>query len=117
VVYGKNKQRLRSLQNQGTPLAGGGQSIDKQCCIYGALILICSSWTMQVCWDVDKMYDGRVTVLLYRHNAARRPLQVRTRTEIRERYGIRANFVETRPRIAPYRCATNSWVSYRNAGR
>jgi hypothetical protein len=71
---------------------------------------------MQVCWDVDKMYDGRVTILLYRHNAAG-PLQVRTRTEIRERYGIRANFVETRPRIAPYRCATNSWVSYRNAGR
>ncbi|KAH9993560.1 PLAC8 family-domain-containing protein [Russula vinacea] len=66
VVYSKNKQRLRSLQNQGTPLPGGGERYDKECCIYGALTVIFLGWTRQV----------------------------RTRTEIRERYGIRGDSSE-----------------------
>ena len=103
MVYSKNKQRLRSLQNQGTPLPGGGERYDKECCIYGALTVIFLGWTRQVCWDGDKMYDGRVTILFYdRHDSVRpsaasgsySPLQVRTRTEIRERYGIRGDSSE-----------------------
>jgi len=61
VVYSKNKQRLHSLQTQGTPLAGGGETYDSNCCIYGGLDFTGYSWIMQL----------------------------RTREEIRERYNIR----------------------------
>jgi hypothetical protein len=59
VVYSKNRQRLRSLQNQGRPLVGGGERYDKQCCIYCALSFSGFCWAikMQVCRDVDKMYS------------------------------------------------------------
>ncbi|KAF8467960.1 PLAC8-domain-containing protein [Russula ochroleuca] len=63
VVYSKNRQRLRSLQNQGRPLVGGGERYDKQCCIYCALSF------SGFCWAIK--------------------MQSRTRAEVRERYGIR----------------------------
>ncbi|KAF8467959.1 PLAC8 family-domain-containing protein [Russula ochroleuca] len=66
VVYSKNRQRLHSLQNQGTPLPGGGERYDKQCCIYGALVFTGFCWAMQI----------------------------RTRAEVRERYGIRGDSSE-----------------------
>jgi hypothetical protein len=49
VVFSKNKQRLKSLQTQGTPLAGGGERYDSNCFIYGALDITGYSWIMQVC--------------------------------------------------------------------
>ncbi|KAF8490358.1 PLAC8 family-domain-containing protein [Russula emetica] len=59
VVYSKNKQRLHSLQTRGTPLADSGETYDSNCCIYFGL-------------------GGSSWVLL-----------LRTREEVRERYGIR----------------------------
>ena len=47
VVYSKSRQRLRHLENQGTPLPGGGETFDGHCCIYG--VLGGYSWIMQVC--------------------------------------------------------------------
>jgi hypothetical protein len=49
VVYSKNRQRLRSLQTQGTPLADGGETYDSHCFIYGGLDITGYSWIMQVC--------------------------------------------------------------------
>ncbi|KAI0279926.1 PLAC8-domain-containing protein [Russula aff. rugulosa BPL654] len=60
VVFSKNKQRLKSLRTQGTPLVGGGETYDSNCCIYGGLDITGYSWVMQL----------------------------RTREEIRDRYGI-----------------------------
>ena len=60
VVYSKNRQRLRNLQDQGTPLFGDGERYDKQCCIFCALALTGFCWAikMQVCRDhVDKVYS------------------------------------------------------------
>jgi hypothetical protein len=37
------------LQNQGTPLTGGGETYDSQCCVYGALDADGKSWVMEVC--------------------------------------------------------------------
>ena len=53
VVYSTNRQRLRHLENQGTPLVGGGETFDGHCCIYA--VLGGYSWIMQVCWDVGKI--------------------------------------------------------------
>jgi len=62
VVFSKNKQRLHSLQQRGTPLAGDGETFDGHCAIYGGInILTCYGWIMQL----------------------------RSREEVRERYGIR----------------------------
>jgi hypothetical protein len=58
VVYSKNKQRLHSLQAQGIPLAGGGDTVDTSCFIYSALSFTGYSWAMQVCSDVNKMHMG-----------------------------------------------------------
>ncbi|KAH9993550.1 PLAC8 family-domain-containing protein [Russula vinacea] len=63
VVYSKNKQRLRSLQIQGAPLDGGGEAYDDQCCVYGALDIDGKGWVMEM----------------------------QTRAELRERYGIRGD--------------------------
>ncbi|KAH9993551.1 PLAC8-domain-containing protein [Russula vinacea] len=46
VVYSKNRQRMRHLQQHGAPLPGGGETFDKQCCIYAALIIPCYAWLM-----------------------------------------------------------------------
>ena len=48
VVYSKNRQRMRHLQQHGAPLPGGGETFDKQCCIYAALIIPCYAWLMLV---------------------------------------------------------------------
>jgi Cys-rich protein (TIGR01571 family) len=65
VVYSKTRQRLRSLQYQGHPLAGGGDRYSDHCCIYTALLFIGHPWIMQV----------------------------QPRAEIRERYAIRGNII------------------------
>ena len=49
VVYSYNRQRLQSLQNQGTPLPRGSESLDTYCCIYCGLDCIGFSWILQVC--------------------------------------------------------------------
>jgi len=61
IVYNKNKQRVHSLQVQGTPLPGGGETFDGYCIIYGWLAVLGYGWIMQI----------------------------RPREEIRQRYGIR----------------------------
>ncbi|KAI9450102.1 PLAC8 family-domain-containing protein [Lactarius psammicola] len=66
VVYSKNKQRLRHLQTRGTPLPGGGERYNVDCCAYGCLIPTCNAWV----------------------------LQVDPRTDIRARYGIRGGITE-----------------------
>jgi len=63
VVYSKNRQRQRHLQQEGTPLPGGGETKDDHCFIFGALILTGYAWV----------------------------LHINTRTEIREHYGIRGD--------------------------
>ncbi|KAF8467971.1 PLAC8 family-domain-containing protein [Russula ochroleuca] len=64
IVYSKNRQRLRHLQQQGAPLPGGGERYDDYCLIYsGLLILTGHAWI----------------------------LHIHTRTEARERYGIRGD--------------------------
>ncbi len=56
VVYSKSKQRLHSLQTQGTPLPNGGETFDSNCCIYGWLAINGDTWIMQVCWNINKMH-------------------------------------------------------------
>ena len=47
---------MRSLQYQGRPLAGGGETFSPHCCIYGALLITTAHhWCMQVRRDVDEM--------------------------------------------------------------
>jgi hypothetical protein len=54
IVFSKNKQRLQSLQQHGTPLPGDADTFDGYCCIYG--LLGGNGWILQVgCRDVDKM--------------------------------------------------------------
>ncbi|KAN0139171.1 PLAC8 family domain containing protein [Lactarius tabidus] len=48
VVYSKNKQRLRHLQNHGTPLPGGGKRCTADCSIYGLLILPFHAWILLI---------------------------------------------------------------------
>jgi len=64
IVYGENRQRLHSLQYQGTPLSST-KTIDAHCCMYCGLLLVSSG---HGCWM----------------------MQVHTRKEARERYSIRA---------------------------
>jgi hypothetical protein len=49
IVYGKNKQRLRSLKTHGTPLSGGGDAFDGDCCVYCGLDLFGIGQVLQVC--------------------------------------------------------------------
>jgi len=63
VVYSKNRQRLRNLQQQGAPLPDGGKTYDDHCCIYAALVPSGYAWV----------------------------LQIPNRAETRERYGIRGD--------------------------
>ncbi|KAI0286347.1 PLAC8 family-domain-containing protein [Russula brevipes] len=60
IVYSKNRQRLRSLQHEGTPLKGDGETCDEHCCIHGGLTVLGYGWIMQI----------------------------HTRAEVRERYGV-----------------------------
>ncbi|KAH9052690.1 PLAC8 family-domain-containing protein [Lactarius vividus] len=48
VVYTKNKQRLQHLQTRGTPLPGGGERYDSNCCIYGCLVIPGYAWILQI---------------------------------------------------------------------
>lgn len=56
IVYSKNKQRLRNLKTHGTPLPGGGDTCDGDCCLYCGLGLFGLGWVLQVCSDVDMMH-------------------------------------------------------------
>ena len=49
IVYSKNKQRLRNLSTHGTPLPGGGETFDSECCLYCGLGLFGFEWVLQVC--------------------------------------------------------------------
>src|SRR6266702_6296271 len=51
VVYAKNKQRLQHLQIRGTPLPGGGERYNLDCCIYGCLAPTATSYAaiLNVC--------------------------------------------------------------------
>ncbi|KAN0139503.1 PLAC8 domain containing protein [Lactarius tabidus] len=48
VVYSKTKQRLQHLQNRGTPLPGGGERYNADCCIYGCLVIPGYAWILQI---------------------------------------------------------------------
>jgi hypothetical protein len=62
VVYSKNKQRLRNLQQQGAPLPGGGERYNDHCIIYAALCPTGYSWILHVCLRcLKKMLSFRVT--------------------------------------------------------
>jgi len=66
LIFGRNKQRLRHLQTQGTPLPDGGTSVNADCAIFCCLAPFRLSWIMEIS----------------------------ERTEIRERYSIRGNTIE-----------------------
>jgi len=66
VVYSYNRQRLRSLRYQGTPLPRGSESLDAHCCIYFAIHF--------------SVHGGFI-------------LQIPNRANIRERYDIRGSGV------------------------
>ena len=82
IVFGKNKQRLRNLKTHGTPLPGGGDCCDGDCCFYCGLGLFGLGWVLQVCLDVDKMHI---------HGPSNLPAsaQVGSRGDVRDRYNIR----------------------------
>ncbi|KAH9969283.1 PLAC8 family-domain-containing protein [Lactifluus volemus] len=65
VVFSKTKQRLDSLHYQGTPLQDSGETFTVGCYFYGLLCPCCQGWGLQV--------DNRTT--------------------IRDRYGIRGNYL------------------------
>ncbi|KAH9171087.1 PLAC8 family-domain-containing protein [Lactarius sanguifluus] len=67
VVFGRNKQRLRHLQSQGTPLLGRGTYINGDCAVYCCLAGPRLSW-------ID--------------------VQIGERTDIRARYSIRGSTFE-----------------------
>lgn len=48
VVYGKNKKRIQHLQSQGTPLPGGGERFNDDCCIHGCLTIPGYAWILQI---------------------------------------------------------------------
>ncbi|KAH9036854.1 PLAC8-domain-containing protein [Lactarius pseudohatsudake] len=68
VVFGRNKQRLRHLQSQGTPLPGGGTYVNGDCAVYCCLAGPRLSWI----------------------------LGIGERTDIRARYSIRGSTFEDR---------------------
>ena len=55
VVFGETRQRFRSLQYQGRPLAGGGDVYNDYCCIYSVFCCIGYPGIVQVRCDVDEM--------------------------------------------------------------
>jgi len=66
VVYGRNKQRFRHLQSQGTSLPDGGTYVNGDCAIYCCLAPLRLSWI----------------------------LGIGDRTDIRARYSIRGNTLD-----------------------
>jgi Cys-rich protein (TIGR01571 family) len=83
VVFSRNKQRLDSLHYQGTPLQGSGETFTAGCYFYGLLFTCCHGWELQVCSDDDKSAIGSIS----------QSRQVDSRTTIRDRYGIRGNYL------------------------
>jgi Cys-rich protein (TIGR01571 family) len=83
VVYGKNKQRLQHLQNRGTPLPGGGERYNADCCIHGSLAIAGYAWVLQVC----RVGDWPQVELL------NQGAQISSRADIRARYGIRGGTI------------------------
>jgi Cys-rich protein (TIGR01571 family) len=79
------------LQQQGAPLPGGGERYDDYCLIYsGLLILTGHAWILHV------RFVLRMLLRIKFRTYARLPgrlclLQIHTRTEARERYGIRGD--------------------------
>jgi hypothetical protein len=61
VVYGKSKQRLRSLRSQGAALSGGGERYNDDCFIYGLLNIPGYGWALQVCWVMTRCKLGSVS--------------------------------------------------------
>jgi hypothetical protein len=53
VVFSKTRQRMRSMQYHGRPLAGGGNKCSNHCLIYFATMFTGHSWCLQVRCDVD----------------------------------------------------------------
>jgi hypothetical protein len=56
VFFSKNQQRLHNLQTRGAPLAGGGETYNSNCYVYGALGFTGYGWAMQVCRNVNKIH-------------------------------------------------------------
>jgi hypothetical protein len=49
MVFSRNRQHLRNLQIEGTPLPPGDERmIDASCCIYSGLLVLLYGWTLQV---------------------------------------------------------------------
>jgi len=49
MIYSRNRQHLRSLQIEGTPLPPSSERmIDAYCCIYSGLFVVLQHWTVQV---------------------------------------------------------------------
>jgi hypothetical protein len=49
MAYSRNRQHLRSLQIEGTPLPPSSERmIDAYCCIYSGLFVVLQHWTVQV---------------------------------------------------------------------
>jgi Cys-rich protein (TIGR01571 family) len=85
VVYSKNRQRLRNLQQQGAPLPDGGKRYDDHCCIYAALVPSGYAWVLQV--RLRCLKRCRVT-----DTSLSSPVdEIPNRAETRERYGIRGD--------------------------
>ena len=103
IVYSKNRQRLRSLQYQGTPLPDGDETCDDHCFIHGGLTLLGYGWIMQVCCNVDKVRGTSDSAVLRFTHA---PKSVSA-----------MGFVEVRLVIASPHGAAARARSRRNAGR
>jgi len=48
IVYSRNRQHLRSLQYQGTPLPTANEQMDEHCCIYCGLVITGYQWVLHV---------------------------------------------------------------------
>ena len=107
IVYSKNKQRLRSLKTQGTPLPGGGDTFDGDCCIYTLLDMCGLGCILQVClrW---------LTRCIYMVPLTRPPL---LRLEIAAIFVIAMPSVGAHVAIAFIRGAAVRVLSRRNAGK
>jgi PLAC8 family len=95
VVYTKNKQRLQSLQTEGTPLRGEGETFNFDCWMFCCVLYWCPCLTpfVQVCWDGSELHM----------DPSHPNIQMEPRTQLRNYRNIRGNKF--------YDCCCSLWCS------